>query len=86
MIETNTDYFDLRLKQGCCPRCNVKLMFVEVHGHYQCIVCKSVIDDCCNGEQAQEIHEQKTSSRIFDGFSSDSNKNGTGWVVKSRNQ
>ena len=24
-----------------------------VHGHYQCPVCKSVIDDCCNGETCQ---------------------------------
>ena len=85
MIGNQHDYIDKRLNQGCCPRCNVKLEFVVVHGHYQCIVCKSVISDCCNGEQAQQIYEPKTSSRIFDGFSSDSNNNGTGWVVKSRN-
>ena len=85
MITNNTDYFDLRLKQGCCPRCNEKLQFVEVHAHYQCIVCKSVIDDCCNGEQTQKIYEPQRGSEIFNGFSSQSNKYGTGWGFKSRN-
>jgi len=85
LINNQYDYMDSRLEQGCCPKCNIKLQFVEVHGHYQCVACKCVINDCCNGEQAQKIYEPKRGSRIFDGFSSESNKNGTGWVVRSRN-
>ena len=36
-----------------CPRCQSPSQAVFVHGHYQCPVCKSVIDDCCNGETCQ---------------------------------
>lgn len=34
-----------------CPRCGNSER-VEVHGHIQCTRCKSVIDDCCQGECA----------------------------------
>jgi hypothetical protein len=34
-----------------CVRCGTSLAsIVEVHGHSQCSVCGSVIDDCCQGE------------------------------------
>ena len=35
------------------PKCMVKLTYVEVHGHYQCIACKGVISECCSGETAE---------------------------------
>lgn len=35
-----------------CPRCGGTGK-IEVHGHYQCSSCRSVIDDCCQGETCQ---------------------------------
>jgi len=38
-----------------CVRCGTPLAStVEVHGHSQCSVCGSVIDDCCQGECAND--------------------------------
>lgn len=37
--------------QDRCPRCGQSGK-IEVHGHYQCAACGSVIDDCCQGECA----------------------------------
>ena len=36
-----------------CPRCHSTIQPVVVHGHYQCPICKSNIDDCCQGEVCQ---------------------------------
>ena len=33
-----------------CKRCLTKTIFVSVHGHLQCEKCKSVVHDCCSGE------------------------------------
>ena len=38
-----------------CPRCHATILPVVVHGHYQCQICKSNIDDCCSGETCQPI-------------------------------
>jgi len=35
-----------------CPRCRTVLKPVEVHGHLQCVVCKVVIEECCQGQQS----------------------------------
>ena len=32
-----------------CPRCRGALQTVNVGGHEQCVLCHSVIDDCCQG-------------------------------------
>ena len=32
-----------------CPRCKTALQTVEVHGHLQCVMCKTVVEDCCQG-------------------------------------
>tara|TARA_R110000751_G_scaffold113293_1_gene212412 strand:+ start:245 stop:412 length:168 start_codon:yes stop_codon:yes gene_type:complete len=34
-----------------CPRCQAVLATVNIHGHEQCAICHSIIDDCCQGEQ-----------------------------------
>ena len=42
------------LADGLCPRCHTSIVHfppVDVHGHYQCSVCKMVISDCCQGEK-----------------------------------
>ena len=36
-----------------CPRCQAITQPLVVHGHYQCQICKSNIDDCCQGEVCQ---------------------------------
>lgn len=33
-----------------CPRCQSPLTTVVVHGHEQCLICKSNIFECCSGE------------------------------------
>ena len=35
-----------------CPRCQVVLKTVEIHGHMQCVICKAVVEECCQGQQA----------------------------------
>lgn len=32
-----------------CPRCQGNLQTVNVNGHEQCVLCHSIIDDCCQG-------------------------------------
>ena len=39
--------------QAACPRCHSLLATVVVHGHEQCLVCKSNIIECCSGEVCQ---------------------------------
>ena len=56
-----------------CPRCQNVGKMIDVHGHYQCSVCGSVIEDCCNGETCSP-KKQKT---FF--FKSES-KHGGGFV------
>jgi len=43
-----------RMDAGRCPRCDTSLQPVEVHGHVQCAVCKLYINECCQGETAEE--------------------------------
>jgi len=33
-----------------CPYCGQLSKIVWVHGHGQCSVCKTTIDECCRGE------------------------------------
>ena len=37
-----------------CPRCQNIGQMIDVHGHLQCGICGSVVDDCCQGEVAQK--------------------------------
>jgi hypothetical protein len=34
-----------------CPRCQGTLQTINIHGHEQCVLCHSVVDDCCQGSQ-----------------------------------
>ena len=49
-----TDEVQKRLDQGLCPNCMSALRPIDVHGHTQCPTCKCVIQDCCQGEVADE--------------------------------
>jgi len=37
-----------------CPYCGRDAELVWVHGHAQCPVCGTNVDECCRGEQAPE--------------------------------
>ena len=56
-----------------CPRCHATIQPVVVHGHYQCQICKSNIDDCCSGEICQPtiempfLKEEENNSKKFHG-------------------
>jgi hypothetical protein len=36
-----------------CPRCQSPLNTVNVHGHEQCVYCKSNILECCSGDTCE---------------------------------
>ncbi len=38
-----------------CPYCGQISRIVWVHGHGQCLVCKTTIDECCRGEVGGNI-------------------------------
>ena len=42
-----------------CPRCGQETSMIPIHGHYQCIICMSVVDDCCNGLTCQQMAQTK---------------------------
>ena len=31
--------------------CQGTLQTVNIHGHEQCVLCHSIVDDCCQGAQ-----------------------------------
>ena len=46
--------FEEEAKTHCtprCPRCQGTLQTMNVHGHEQCVLCHSIVDDCCQGAQ-----------------------------------
>ena len=45
----NKDQTILEIKDHCklCPRCQIALQTVTVDGHLECIMCKTIIEDCC---------------------------------------
>ena len=42
--------------QQRCPRCQSPLNTVVVHGHEQCVICKSNIFECCSGDTCETDH------------------------------
>ena len=43
----------LNLNLQRCPRCQSELNTIVVHGHEQCMVCKSNIFECCSGDTCE---------------------------------
>ena len=37
-------------KEMVCPYCGHSSQTVFVHGHEQCVVCKTNVEPCCQGE------------------------------------
>ena len=46
--------------EASCPRCHSPLQTIVVHGHEQCVICKSNIFECCSGEQCQPEADTST--------------------------
>jgi len=49
-----SDWQKEEVKEHCsarCPRCQGVLKTVEIHGHTRCVICKAVVDECCQGQQ-----------------------------------
>ncbi|MFZ1635643.1 MAG: hypothetical protein WAT43_17280 [Chitinophagales bacterium] len=42
-----------------CPYCGQPTKVVWVHGHGQCMICKTNFDECCRGETTDETFNQK---------------------------
>jgi hypothetical protein len=52
VIEQGMQEEEEKVTEHCrpkCPRCQGNLKTIEVHGHIQCAICGSVVDDCCQG-------------------------------------
>jgi hypothetical protein len=52
--EVNYEWEKEEIKTHCsprCPRCQGTLQTVNIHGHEQCVLCHSIVDDCCQGSQ-----------------------------------
>jgi len=37
-------------KEKVCPYCGQSSQTVFVHGHEQCVVCKTNVEPCCQGQ------------------------------------
>ncbi|MEZ5014052.1 MAG: hypothetical protein R2794_07150 [Chitinophagales bacterium] len=42
-----------------CPYCGQLTKVIWVHGHGQCAICKTIIDECCRGEQSVQNTSEK---------------------------
>lgn len=41
-------------KTVMCTHCNMETELVWVHGHFQCKICKFVVESCCEGGQVEK--------------------------------
>ena len=39
-----------------CPYCSSLKGCINVQSHYQCLNCKTLVDDCCNEEKKVNIN------------------------------
>ena len=56
MIKEGDGALSRLISDGLCPRCHTVMPPVDVHGHIQCAVCQLVINECCQGERADEAN------------------------------
>ena len=48
---TNNQRSSNNLSKGrVCPYCGQSFQTVFVHGHEQCVVCKTNVEPCCSGQ------------------------------------
>lgn len=46
-----------------CPFCGIPSKVIWVHGHGQCSVCHTIIDECCRGEQIVPDQQVQTDDK-----------------------
>lgn len=55
LVRDSGDYIGgMPLERLRCPYCGREADLVWIHGHAQCSVCGTNVDECCRGEQAAE--------------------------------
>ena len=42
--------YSKKTQEKICPYCGQSSQTVFVHGHEQCVVCKTNVEPCCQGE------------------------------------
>ena len=57
--ESNQAHSKKQSKGNICPYCGQSSQTVFVHGHEQCVVCKTNIEPCCSGQEL-EVGEMST--------------------------
>ena len=48
--ESNQPSPNNQIKGKVCPYCGQSSQTVFVHGHEQCVVCKTNVEPCCSGQ------------------------------------
>lgn len=51
----NKDQTILEIKDHCklCPRCKIALQTVSLNGYLECIMCKTIVEDCCKNSASK---------------------------------
>ena len=52
--ESNQPSPNNQIKGKVCPFCGQSSQTVFVHGHEQCVVCKTNIEPCCQGQELED--------------------------------
>ena len=53
-------------KETVCPYCGQSSQTVFVHGHEQCVVCKTNVEPCCSGEFIKNVKLEEV-GKLFGG-------------------
>ena len=48
--QSNQPHSDKDPQEKVCPYCGQSSQTVFVHGHEQCVFCKTNVEPCCQGE------------------------------------
>ena len=40
-------------KKTVCEVCKTEVIYIFVHGHYQCPICKQIVVSCCEGDPSE---------------------------------
>ena len=58
MIKYNQSSKNLS-KVKVCPYCGLSYQTVFVHGHEQCVVCKTHVEPCCQGQILKSCRDEE---------------------------
>ena len=50
MKQSNQPNFNKESQEKVCPYCGQSSQTVFVHGHEQCVFCKTNLEPCCQGD------------------------------------